>query len=473
MIDSNLTILRLSKWLREYWQLLPLIIVSILFYWVLWLNVYAIIASVILVGITISRYNQLHVVLKRYWPVLVILLIISISMWIRLVGFYTPDGTRWEYLRNIDSYFFLRHIDDVLQVGYYSGYDHLMNAPFGQSVGGVNLYFYFGAYSYMLYNLFNPTALEQFLIWFPALLASLLVIPMYYIGKTLFDRKAGVLAAIFMVFSVSFISRSLGGDPDSDGIVMLVAMASIAAFLIFYKYLNTEKIFARRNIIWSVITAVLLAIFACTWSGYFFVFVIILGFVIVKIILDLIRTKNLRKTWSDSRSLIVNVIIILVVFWILTVPFFGLEFISSFITTPVTSLGASGGLKAEAGHFPNVAVSIAELMSGGQAGQVIVSASGLDTAASVSGIPVSLLFFISPFLLMVVCILYLLYSYYKKRKHLDTLVFLGIWFFGFVFASVIAVRFTIFLAPVYAIGSAIAISKVWRLATSEDNEIGD
>jgi len=318
--------------------------------------------------------------------------------------------------------------------------------------------------------------LPYFMAWFPVLLASLIAIPAYFAAKCLFDRKAGILASLFMLLTTPFMSRSLGGDPDSDAIVMLMAMISIAFFLILYKYGNKETILAKKNILLAVLTGVSLALFAYTWSGYWFSFWIIGSFIVAKVAADFLlhrkhKEDHVRVVWKHTKSLVMLSLLALIVFWVITVPYFGFRFAGDFITTPIGSV-FGGGYKGETGLFPNVGVSIAEMQAGGDAKAVAINAAGLDTAAGVSGLPLGLLTIISPFLLTLACFVYLGYSYYKRREHLDTLLFMGIWFVGFLFASTVAVRFTIFLAPVYAICSAIMLAKLWHVATGEDRSLG-
>lgn len=476
--EKRITFLKFSKWFKNYWQLIPLLALSMVFYWVLWKNIYAIGVSVALIAVLAVKYKRTIETLKKYWPVVVVLVIISLSMWIRMVGFYSPDGSdRWPYLRNIDSYFFYRQINDIVQNnGVTPSHDYLMNAPEGFDRGhsSYDLYYYGSAYSYYFIRLLFPgMTLLEFLAWFPALIACLIVIPSYYIGKTLFDRKAGVLAALFMVLMVPFIARSLGGDPDSDGVVMVLMISSIAAFLVAYKSLDKDNIFSRKNIFYSAIAGLVLALFAFSWSTYWFALVVIVGFIVFKLIINLVTTRSLRTLWELSKSMIVGFVILMAVFYLITVPYYGVGFFANPVTSIFGSFGGAASVKGEAGNYPNVYVSVAELMAGGQASEVVVKAAGVDIAAGVTGIPTLLLILISPFILTLLCFVYLMYSFYRRRLHLDTLLFMGIWFLAFVFASVIAVRATIFLAPVYAICLALIVAKGWRMAIGEDKEFGD
>jgi len=474
-----------TDWVKAHWTLPLLLLLAADFYWILWGNLTATIGGIILLGIVgidafVLKRSTLQTI-KKYWPVIVILAIISLSMYIRLFGYFTPDGgTRWPYLRNIDSYYFLRETEDIISNnGVLPVFDDLRFAPLTEGNMGqrsATLYTYISAYSYSIVSSLAPQTVPAFMAWFASLLASLVAIPAYFIGKSLFDRKAGVLASIFMVLTTPFISRSLGGDPDSDAIVMLVAIASIAAFLFMHKRMSKEKVLSTRNILLAVCFATFLALFAYTWSGYWFTLWVVGSFIVLKIIADFAlhrkhKEDRVRVVWKHTKQLVLLSLIGFVIFELLTVPYFGTGFATNFITAPLGAI-FGGGYKGEIGQFPNVGVSIAEMQVGGDAKAVAINAAGLDTAAGVSGLPLNLLTIVSPFLLTLACLAYLGYSYYKRREHLDTLLFMGVWFVGFLFASTVAVRFTIFLAPVYAICSAIMLAKLWRVATGEDRSLG-
>ncbi|MBI4895130.1 MAG: hypothetical protein HY831_01425 [Candidatus Aenigmarchaeota archaeon] len=412
--------------------------------------------------------------LFKYKYAAIIILIIALSMYIRLFGFYEHG---WPYLRNIDSFYFTREVGSIINNnGVLPSYDYLRFAPNGIPIGSGPLFYeYLGAYSYMFFHLFMPDMqLWQFMVWFPVLLTSLLAIPSYFIGKYLFNRKAGAFIAIFVLFAIPFLTRTLGGDPDSDAIVMLMMMASIASFVVAYKKLDKEKIFARKNIIYSAIAGLFLGLFALTWTGYWFALWIIASFVVLKIIFDILLTKkhdtnHIKQVFSKNKVMVVSFIMIIAVFYIITIPYYGVGFLSNPVQSVVGSVASSGSLKAETSQFPNVYVSVAELQSGGIK-DVAIRVSSVDIASQISGIPLALLLLISPFILTIVCFIYLLYSYVKKRHHFDTLLFMLIWFIGFLVASAVAVRFDIFLTAVYSICSGIILAKFWDIALYEKED---
>jgi len=400
--------------------------------------------------------QKIFIFLQRYWTVFAIILIIALGVQVRLLDY------RWPYLRNIDSYAFARQIEEVSKYGGLLPKDDLILSPYGleRTAGGHNLYVYISGYAFNFFKFFMPDlTLFQFLLWFPALLASLMAIPMYFIGKTLFDRKAGVLAALFIIFDVSIMTRTLGGDPDNDGSVLLMPLVAIAAFLIAYKYANTKKGFDKKYIFYTIISGITLALWGFTWTGYWFVVWLLTGFVVIKILIEAAKSRNLSNVWKESKHTIIVFLATILIFFIIMVPFFGLQFIGNTISGPFQF----GDIKSEENReFPNVYVSVAELQTSGDIKTIIQRTAAVDFSQN----PVSIL--VSPFFLMVYGLIYLIYGYIKRRQHLDTLILLLIWFLGPFVATIIAVRFSILFSAPIAIGSAIFLAKILRMVINRE-----
>jgi len=404
--------------------------------------------------------SRLKTFLKKRWTVFVILIIILMGIYVRTLDY------RWSYLRNIDSYMFLRQFNEIVQNGgVFPLFDPLMKVPEGEiRLPQLFPYQYLGAYSYMLTGIFLPgLELWRFLIYFPAVLASLMAIPMYFIGKALYDRRAGVLAAFFIVFDMAIISRTLGGDPDSDGIVLLIPLIAIAVFLYAYKYVDRVKKINKGFILYSVLLGLALFLWSQSWAGYSYVFWIIGGFIIIKLLADFMKTRRIKQVWNDSKHVIACMVIAFLIF---ATP------IILFLEGPVKVLSGVMGpfqfleIKGEEGRlYPNVGVSVAELQGAGGWGDIIKRTSAIQDPAIV--------LLISPFFLMVFAMMYLIYSYYKKRQHFDTLLLLLLWFLVPFFATTFAVRFSILFSAPLAIGSAILLAKIIRLSSGEDKAIED
>ena len=403
--------------------------------------------------------------IKKYWPVPVIIFIVLLGTYVRVFDYRLP------YLRNIDSYAFTRQIEDIAANGKLPGHDDLSLAPLGQDRPvGRDLYVYLMAYSFGAIRLVFPDySLFQFLIWAPAFLGALMAIPMYFIGKILYDRRAGALAAFFIVFDISVLTRTLGGDPDNDGSVLLFPLIAIALFLIAYKYTGQNG-FNKKGVLYTLLAGIAMAAWGYVWSGFWFVIWLITGFVIysfcIKSILKQEKGRPLlmlltiflapivliyllitRKYTAEAKRMLALFAAVMAIFFIFTVPLLGPRVITETIQGPFSF----GDIKGEENRpFPNVYVSVAELQSGGGLRDIIQRTN---------------IFF---FLLMAFSLVYLAASSLTKRKdNVDTFILLGVWFVGPLIATAIGVRFAILFAAPIAIGSAILISKIFRIIEGE------
>ena len=407
--------------------------------------------------------KRLMKAVNKYGPFIAIVSIILLGIYVRTLDY------RWPYLRNIDSYNFYRLMDYIVEnKGVLPEYDYLILAPDGASRPVGDPYVYLGAYSYMITRSFiHDLLLWQYLIWFPPFLASLLAIPMYYIGKILYDRKAGIIASAFIVFDSAIINRTLGGDPDSDAIVLLIPLILIALFLYIYKQSENKKTFGGKIITLSLITGTLLTLWRATWGGFWFVPALFITFIFLKILYDFFNTKKFGQAIKRNKIFLLSTFIMFSIFYFLSVLTWGIEILPSITVGPFASFLEFQEIKSESGQFPNVYVSVAELQNPGDIRQIIQRTSAISFSEN------SLLFLISPFALMIYGLLYLTYSFIKTRKHLETLIFLGMWFLGPFIATILAVRFSILFSAPLAIGSAIFLSKILNIAIKNHKSLGE
>jgi len=378
---------------------------------------------------------------RKYWTIIAIISIVALGVYVRTYDYHYP------YLRNIDSYAFTRQITDISEHGTLNTYDNLSLAPGGESRPiSADLYVFIMAYAYNFVRFFfGGYTLFQFLIWAPALMTSLMAVPMYFIGRLLYDKRAGVLAAFFVVFDLSIMSRTLGGDPDNDASVLLFPLIAIALFLLAYKYTN-QKGFDKKGVLHTIIAGIGMGAWGYVWSGFWFVIWLIAGFVTVKIILNIAKSRKLSSVKELKRPIILFVAVMLI-FFVVTVPIFGTGIITSTVQGPFSFSDIKG---EENRPFPNVYVSVAELQSGGTINDILQRTN----------------IFLMAF--MLASLVYLAVStVIKKKDHIDTLILLAIWFIGPVIATTIGVRFSILFAAPVALGAGIMISKLFRIINGE------
>ncbi len=419
----------------------------------------AVVAGIAVAAIVAYRYETSRESLEKLWPMLAIVLVVSLSVFVRIADY------RWPYLRNIDSYAFYRQMEMIVEYGkilpedpfYFNPPNHVLQ-PEGFSFPW---YQWLGAYSYMFSRLFSPgLQLWQYLIYFPAVLVSLAAVPMYYIGKLLYDRKAGVMAAFFVVFDLSNVSRSLGGDPDNDAAVILVPLLVFAFFLFAYGRISNSGRLDRKAILYSVITGALLFVWHNTWAGYFYSIWLMAGLLAAKTVARIVHTRNAKTAWDHMKPYAFSFLIIIFSFFIIDYPIFGFSSITDAIIGPIFYQNIKS---EEISVFPNVYVSVAELQASGGIREII-------TRVVPVGGPAIL---ISPVFLTLFALIYLGYAYVKHKKYEDAFFVIMMWFMGPFIASLVAVRFTMLFAAPMALGAAIFLSKAWRMASGESKNIGE
>lgn len=140
--------------------------------------------------------------------------------------------------------------------------------------------------------------------FFPALLGALVVFPVYFIGREIGGRGAGLIAAaIIAVMPGQFFSRSVLGFTDHHIAEALFSTMTILFFLLALHNANNlsfRSVFQkdwsalRTPFIFSILAGISLGLYLDTWaSGVLFVGVLLV-FIIIQGTIDHIRGKNVE-----------------------------------------------------------------------------------------------------------------------------------------------------------------------------------
>ncbi len=420
------------------------------------------------------KFRTCYIFLKKYWVIIALVLIIYLGFQIRVSGFFDSNGYyKWDYLRNIDSYTYLREMTLIVKNGGIMPqcfYDRL--APIGdcrqEYMGPPRFpYHYIGSWSYMLIGSSFGLQLWEWLIYLPAILASLMAIPMYFLGRSLYDKRAGVLTALFVVIAPSIMLRTLGGDPDSDAVVMFLGMLALSSY--FYTYSKIKDKLDKKVIALSVISGFLLAVFGFMWE-HWYIFLVIFGFLITRSIISFVYYKKTRNSsgFKWLKLVWISFAIYFVSYVVFIAPFPGASSGTGAVTQLFSKpfefsglLSDGGGLKSEGVGFPNVYVSVAELQKGG----IIMDMQTIIDVMQRSGFEL--------FIAAIIGLVYCCASLVFRKRHLDIIILLVFWIGGTYFVSVFAVRFAILLTPALALGASIIFAKLFRVILKEDNNILD
>ncbi|QJT08361.1 STT3 domain-containing protein [Oceanidesulfovibrio marinus] len=168
---------------------------------------------------------------------LLLILVLALSLGVRL-SYYSlwdknPDRNTFSddipLLINMDGYFYLRMAEQIQQ-GTYDTLDEKSVYPQGASRRSVPpLLSSITAWTSSTFSM----RLEDAALLIPAIIGSLLVFPMFFVGRFYGGNLAGICAALFAAVGPGFVERSSVGFFDTDGGNIFFAATCAAMFMQF------------------------------------------------------------------------------------------------------------------------------------------------------------------------------------------------------------------------------------------------
>jgi dolichyl-phosphooligosaccharide-protein glycotransferase len=405
------------------------------------------------------------------------------------------------YLGDIDSYFWMRYARNIIDKDQYGDeiidgvqYDTRMMAPLGMRAD-VNIYPYFIAYSFWFLRLFNPEISIMLAAFYtPLLLSFIAIIAAFMLGRKLAGNLAGLIASILVAVNPTLLSRTLGSDNDMVSIVfpLLIMLFTVYAF-------DSKNI--KEKAIFTVLAGISVGLFSFAWSGWWFMFLFILGAAVAYIFYlaahDFFKTRNIAgvaKSPEIRRTGIFLVLFLVVTFVTLALLGNHEMFFRSFLNPiKITQIKSA----AHVSLWPNVYTTVAELSEANLA-QVVRSLGGnlffwialmgtvlslvtfkreklvnslflagsalyfsvLVTLAAQNTLSVMAMIFLVAIPLFAGLLLSVIYKYEIKPLHSIIMV---IWFVATIYAASKGVRFILLMTPAFAVSFALffAIITEW------------
>jgi len=212
----------------------------------------------------------------------------------------------WIKFTSIDAYYHMRLIDNLVHnFPHFISFDPYIIYPGGHGTGSIHFFDWLIAGIIWVIGLGSPTqhTVDVVGVYFPAVLGALTVIPVYFIGKELFGRWVGVVAAgLIALLPGEFLGRSILGFTDQHiaetlltSVTMLFLILAIKTArqrqLTFSHLKRLDWATSARPIIYSLLTGIFLGIYFHTWQGaLLFVFIISIYF-ITQFIINHLRGK--------------------------------------------------------------------------------------------------------------------------------------------------------------------------------------
>ena len=242
----------------------------------------------------------------RNWGIVVTLLsIVSIALILRVFfaydyaavgGFSLSGGTNAAY--------HLRAIEYILETGKQLVLDPSLNFPFDQL--NPNPFLMDWAYAGVakivtFFGVSTSVAASGTLVWASAILGALTCIPVYLIGKNMFSKAVGLVAALLYGVCAMTISNTVMSNGTEAAFYGFFFAWMIYFLFKAVKMLGNEhsedareNIFRtnRRAVKYALFAGVMLAIVALSWSGFRPIAIMVAAIMLVHAVLNRIRKKD-------------------------------------------------------------------------------------------------------------------------------------------------------------------------------------
>jgi len=250
---------------------------------------------------------------KRKIPPIVIVGIIlaaicGISLYIRIALPYDQvfiNDSVW--FQETDAYYYVRHIENLVHnFPHFNSFDPYILYP-GGAGGLIRPFFaWFAAGIILLVSLGAPAqhTIEVVGAYMPAILGTLTLIPVYFIGKELFNRWVGVIsAALVAILPGEFLNRSRLGFTDHHIAEVLFSTACILFLIMAIKRarerdLSFSHLLSRdwstitKPLVYTLLAGVFLGIYLLSWQGGLLFIFIIFAYLVIQFIVDHLKHKS-------------------------------------------------------------------------------------------------------------------------------------------------------------------------------------
>merc|ERR1719462_630130 len=171
-------------------------------------------------------------------------------------------------IHEFDPWFNYRSTAYMVKHGFYdflNWFDSRAWYPLGRIVGGTvypGLMITSGSIHYVLSLLNIPVHIRDICVFLAPLFSGLTAISTYFLTKELWSEGAGLFAACFIAIVPGYISRSVAGSYDNEG---------IAIFALQFTYFLWIRSMKSGSVYWGAWTAMAYFYMVSAWGGYVFI----------------------------------------------------------------------------------------------------------------------------------------------------------------------------------------------------------
>ncbi len=234
--------------------------------------------------------------------------LVGVALYIRI---YLPYDrifiNDWIWFRETDAFYYMRHIENMVSnFPRFNAFDPYMLYPGGG--GGLTRPFFAWLVAGTV-RLFYGASPAQYQIatvsaCMPAVLGALTLIPVYFIGRKLFNRWAGVIAAALVaILPGEFLHRSLLGFTDHHVAEVLLSTTAILFLIMAVKRAREREISfghllsrdwsnLRSPLIYTLLAGIFLGFYLLSWIGGLLFIFVIFAYLVIQFIVDHLRGRS-------------------------------------------------------------------------------------------------------------------------------------------------------------------------------------
>jgi asparagine N-glycosylation enzyme membrane subunit Stt3 len=312
-------------------------------------------------------------------PVIIVALLVLIFFCISLAFRIGPSYNQIfvddniKYTHN-DAYYYMRLVDNAdSHFPQLTQFDPYSIYPADTAVPTLPLYHWMIAFFAWMFGAGHPTQhlIDLIGVYLPAIMAALTVVPVFFIGKALFNKWVGVLAAgLIAILPGEYISRTMLGSSDTP-VAEVFFTTCVLAFLIYaiktasQNQLTFGHILKRdwkvilKPLILSLFAGIFLGFYLASWQGAL-LFVFIIGiYLVIQFILNHVKQKS-----NDYLCIVSGITFLIGLLILLINPFtniitiaMALAFLMPLVLYGISKLMSSRGVSTS--YFPLTVVALA------------------------------------------------------------------------------------------------------------------
>ena len=215
-----------------------------------------------------------------------------------------------------DGIYHMRLVENMLLGNHFPKriyFDPFTFFPFGTYIHFAPLYDFLIALAIWIFGLGHPTLelINKIAPFYPPVLGCLTILIIFFIGKVLWNKWAGLFSAFLMAVSGPFLFRSLLGATDHHQAEVLFSTLAILFLILAFKSHGKKNFW-----LWTILASIGLGLYFLTWIGALLFLFIIFVSIIFYYLIEYLSGR------SQNWILISGSIIFLITLLMIT-PFFG------------------------------------------------------------------------------------------------------------------------------------------------------